>query len=115
MSVSGRCAVGGDNVVLFDDSVSVRSAREPLALGDVAEGSPAARGVLRTCLAGGGDIASAGVPQSGLGGIDLLGGVTVNREKSAATFDGAFVALRFVFGDTHANEGSDQTAYGAAG
>src|SRR6266576_535973 len=115
MSVPGRCAVGGDGVVLFEDSVAVRSTGEPLALGDVAEGSAAARGVLRACLAGGGDIASARVLEGGFGGIGLLGGVAVNREESSASFDGTFVALRFVFGDAHANEGSDQTAYGAAG
>src|SRR5436190_21494572 len=120
MSVPGCGAIGGGYVLLLEDSVAVYRAvwgtrGESLALGDVAEGSPASRGILRACLAGGGDIASAGVFQRGLGCIDLLGGVTVNREKSSATFDSTFVALRFIFGDAHANECSDQTAYGAAG
>src|SRR3981081_4505648 len=120
MSVPGGGAVGGGYVLLLEDSIAVYravwgSGGESLALGDVAEGSAAAGGVLRACLAGGGDIASARVLEGGFGCIDLLGGVAVNRQQSATTFDGAFVALRFVFGDAHADEGSDQTAYSASG
>src|ERR1700747_2554112 len=109
MSVPGRGAIGSDHVALFDDSLSVRSTSgEPLALCDVAKGSAAARGVLRARLAGGGDVASACVLQGSLGGVNLFGGVTVNRQQSSAALNSAFVALRFVFGDAHTDEGSDQ-------
>src|SRR6201993_2221646 len=103
--VSGCGAIGADRVVLLDYSLAVyravRGARDPFALGDVAEGSTAARGVLRARFAGRGDIARAGALQRGLGCIDLLGGAAVNRQESSAAFDCTFVTLRFVFGDAH--------------
>ena len=38
----------------------------------------------------------------------------MHRKQSPAIFDGTLVALRFVFGDAHANESSHQTTYGSA-
>ncbi len=52
--------------------------------------------------------------QDVFGGRDLAERVAVDGEKCSAVLDAAFVALGFILGDAHADQGSDETAYCAA-
>ena len=70
--------------------------------------------VLGGFLAGRGDVVRSRILERFLRGGDLFGGIAVNRQECAAVLDGAFEAFGLVLGDTHADEGSDDSSDGAA-
>src|ERR1039458_8448216 len=66
--------------------------------------------VIGVRFTGGSNVLSASLFQPGFGGINLLGGIAVDREQCSATFDRALISLRFVFWNTKSDERSNYAA-----
>ena len=65
-------------------------------------------------FAGGRDVLGVACLERCLRKGDLFGRVAVDGEERSAVLDAAFIALRFVLGNAHADKGSDDSAYRAA-
>src|ERR1700722_9170400 len=68
----------------------------------------------RAFLSRGSDILRASRFQEFLRPRNLIGSVAMDRKQYAAILNSAFVALRFILGNSHPDQGANQAAYGSA-